>query len=157
MFTNTDAVSDYDGRSGKGGDITINANTLRVLDKAVVSARTRSDGNGGNITVNTNNLEVTGGGQILTSAFGSGSAGNITVNSTNKVTISGSDPTFTERSNRINPFFPEQKYSVEVDNDGSASGLLARVQGNQTANAGNIEVTSGSIRLDNGATHTFPL
>jgi large exoprotein involved in heme utilization and adhesion len=67
----------------------------------VLSALTRSAFRGGNITVDANSLEVTDGGQILTTAFSSGDAGNIMVNATHSVTLTGSDPTFLNRLNQF--------------------------------------------------------
>ncbi|NMG09698.1 hypothetical protein DP117_23555 [Brasilonema sp. UFV-L1] len=132
--------------NGRGGEINITTNRLQVLDGGILNARTRSASNGGDITVNTNTLELTGGGQLLTSAFSSGNAGNITINATDRVSMSGSDPTFAARR--------EQFGEATVDNDGSNSGLFARVRGNQVANAGKIEVNAGSIHLDKQGTIT---
>ena len=132
--------------SGLGGNIELTTDALRVSDGGVLNARTRSARNGGNITVNTNNLELTGGGQLLTSTISSGSAGNIIINANDSVNISGSDPTFAERL--------EQFSEAIVDNDGSNSGLFARVRGNATANAGKIEANARSIRLDKQGTIT---
>lgn len=139
-------TSSEEKATGQGGDISITTGTLSVSDGAVVSARSRSAGNGGNITVNTNSLDLTGGGQLLTSAFSSGSAGNITVNASDRVSISGSDPTFNARVERFGVRL--------IDNDSPNSGLFARVTGNATANAGNIEVNARSIRVDNQGTIT---
>ncbi|MFL9457782.1 filamentous hemagglutinin N-terminal domain-containing protein [Tolypothrix campylonemoides VB511288_2] len=132
------------GATDSGGDVTVTTGTLRISNGAVLSARTRSGKNGGNITVNTNTLQLTDGGQILTSSFSSGSAGNITVNATDSVHISGSDGTFSARR--------EQFGGETVDNDGSNSGLFARVRGDETANAGKIEVNARSIELNNQGT-----
>ncbi|NEU74304.1 filamentous hemagglutinin N-terminal domain-containing protein [Hassallia byssoidea VB512170] len=132
--------------TGKGGDISINADKLSVSDGGVVSARSGSAGSGGNINVDTNTLDLTGGGQLLTSAFSSGSAGNITVNAKERVSISGSNPIFQERVDR---------YGTQlIDNDSPNSGLFARVTGtgNATASGGNIEVTSPLIFLDKQGT-----
>ncbi|BAY47724.1 hemagglutination activity domain protein [Scytonema sp. HK-05] len=140
-------ISSNEGNAtGQGGNISVTTGSLRVSDGAVVSARSTSAGNGGNITVNTNTLELTGGGQLLTSAFSSGNAGNITVNATDRVSISGSNPTFAVRLNQFGVRL--------IDNDSPNSGLFARVTGNATANAGNIEVNARSIRLDNQGTIT---
>jgi filamentous hemagglutinin family protein len=135
--------------SGQGGDINVTTNALSVSDGAVLSARTRNASPGGDITVNTNTLEVTNGGQLLASAFSSGSAGNITVNATDSVTISGRDLTFDDRFARFS------QIPGRIDNDGPASGLFARVRGDEAANAGGIKVTAGRfIRLDNQGTLT---
>lgn len=103
--------------------------------------RPNEGGYGYNITVDANTLEVTNGGQILTSAFSSGRAGNISVNATNSVTLSGSDPTF---SNRLAQFGPEI-----VTPDSSASGLFARTQ--DAGTAGNLTITTGQLQVLDGA------
>jgi large exoprotein involved in heme utilization and adhesion len=140
-------ITSSEGKAtGQGGDITITTGSLRVSKGAVVSARTTSAGRGGNINVDTKTLELTGGGQVLASTFSSGSAGNITVNATDRISISGSDSTFNARVDRFGVRL--------IDNDSPNSGLFARVTGNATANAGNIEVTTRSINLDNQGTIT---
>lgn len=141
LFTTTEAEA-----VGQSGNIKVTTGALRVSDGAVLSTRTRSAFRGGNITVDVNTLEVTNGGQLLTTAFNSGDAGSITVEATDSVTLSGSDPIFT---NRLALFGP-----VNVDPDSPASGLSARVEGDKAANAGKIEVTAGSIHLDNQGTIT---
>ncbi|GAA6619550.1 filamentous hemagglutinin N-terminal domain-containing protein [Scytonema sp. NUACC26] len=134
-------IASSEGKAGgQGGDISVTSPILQVSQGAVLSTRTTGAGFGGNIKVNTNDLELTDGGQFVTSSFSSGNAGNITVNASDTVTISGSDPTLIARFT---------KYRLElIDNDGSNSGLFARIQGNQVANAGNIEVTAPFISLD---------
>ena len=128
--------------AGHGGNINVTTGELRVSDGGVLTARTRSASPGGNITVNANTLEATSGGQVITSTFGTGRAGDITVTATDSVKISGSDPTYFNREQQSGP--------TTLDNDGSASGLLARVLGQETAaNAGNILVQARSINLDN--------
>ncbi|AFZ29758.1 filamentous hemagglutinin family outer membrane protein [Gloeocapsa sp. PCC 7428] len=135
-FTDTNAT-------GRGGNIQVNTGNLSILDGAVISARTRGIAPGGNITVNATNVAATNGGQILTSAFNQGMAGNITVNATNSVSISGSDRTYNDRL---------QQTPDRIDNDGAASGFLARVRGDAIADAGQINVTAPSISLDNQGT-----
>ncbi|MBD0386375.1 MAG: S-layer family protein, partial [Nostoc sp. C3-bin3] len=127
--------------AGQGGNISVTTGELRVSDGGVLIARTRNASPGGNITVNVNTFEATNGGQVITSTFGTGRAGDITVTATDRVKISGSDPTYFDR-------FEQQLNPTIVDNDGSASGLLARVAGQETADAGNILVKARSINLD---------
>ncbi|MBD0327930.1 MAG: S-layer family protein, partial [Pyrinomonadaceae bacterium] len=130
-------------KGGQGGNIIINkTNAFRVADNGVVDARTLGDGNAGNITVNANTLEAVNGGQILANvAFpgSSGLAGNITVNATDRVTISGS-ATFKRRVRGIDGNL--------VEDESANSGLFVRSQGSK--GAGNLQVKSPFIRLDNG-------
>ncbi|MBW4423277.1 MAG: S-layer family protein [Nostoc desertorum CM1-VF14] len=130
-------------KGGQGGNIIINkTNAFRVADNGVVDARTLGDGNAGNITVNANTLEAVNGGQSLANvAFpgSSGLAGNITVNATDRVTISGS-ATFKRRVRGIDGNL--------VEDESANSGLFVRSQGSK--GAGNLQVKSPFIRLDNG-------
>ncbi|MEH2143497.1 S-layer family protein [Nostoc sp.] len=126
-------------QGGQGGNIFINTNAFQVADNGVLDARTLGEGNAGNITVNANTLEAVNGGQILANAFkgSSGFAGNITVNATDRVTISGSAPF--KRRVRIGGSL--------VEDESANSGLFVRSQG--SGRAGNLQVGSPFIRLDN--------
>ncbi len=169
LFTNTE-----EGASGQAGNVTIQTDTLRILDGAVLSARTRSDSDGGNITVNVNNLEIRGGGQLLTTAFSSGDAGRLTVNAANSITISGNDPTYSlrlatltdsDRPTLVAPASPVSGIFANTSENSSANGgtielnttnliisdraeLTVSSQG--AGNAGSLRVEAGSILLDNG-------
>jgi large exoprotein involved in heme utilization and adhesion len=93
VFTSTDAAD-----SGQGGTINITTpGTLLVTDGGVLSAQTSSTSRGGDISVQANTLELRNGGQLLTSTFSSGQAGDIFVNAAERVTISGIDPNFNNR------------------------------------------------------------
>ena len=131
---------------GNGGNITVDTSAFRIADGAVVDARTTAAGNGGNITVNANTFEAVNGGQIVASGFkgSSGLAGNININTNDGVAISGSLPSSVQRLIRVG-----SRISDVVENDDPPnSGLFALSRG--SGNAGNLEVTANSIRLDNG-------
>ncbi|MBR8840524.1 MAG: S-layer family protein, partial [Stigonema ocellatum SAG 48.90 = DSM 106950] len=136
LFTSTDSNS-----TGSGGDITVNTPVLRVSDGAVLDARTWSNRNGGNITLNVKLAEILNGGQLLSTSSGAGNAGKITVNATDRVIVDGSDSTF---NNRVAKFGPDVVAPVDA-----SSGFFVRSQ--STGSAGDIEVTSPQIRLDNEA------
>ena len=87
--------------TGNGGEINITANRLSISNGAVIGGTTRALGNGANINIKVNFLELLNGGQILTTSRAGGNAGNITVNASDKIAISGSDPSFPERLDRI--------------------------------------------------------
>ncbi|AFY44913.1 filamentous hemagglutinin N-terminal domain-containing protein [Nostoc sp. PCC 7107] len=125
--------------TGKGGDIVVNTNLFRLSDSAVLDARTVNEGNGGNITVNANSLEVLNGGQLITTTLGRGNAGKITVNATEKVIVNGNDASFNDRV---------AQFSGNVANVDAASGLFVRSDG--LGSAGDIEVNSPFVLLDNG-------
>ena len=144
LFTTTEA-----GASGQGGEISVTTGNLRVSDRAVLSARSRSAFRGGNITVNANVLKVTDGGQLLTTAFSSGDAGNITVNVTDRITISGSDPTFRDQFNYVVELFGEEQAESLIDRVDPASGIFASTSA--SGQGGNITIEGGSIQLRNNS------
>ncbi|BBD58251.1 filamentous hemagglutinin outer membrane protein [Nostoc sp. HK-01] len=133
------ALFTYSNSTGKGGDIVINAPLFLLSDNAVLDARTRSDGDSGNITINANIAEIINGGQILSTTSGRGNAGKITVNATERAIINGSDASFDERVAR---------FGTRVANVDAASGLFVRSDG--LGSAGDIEVNSPFVLLDNG-------
>jgi filamentous hemagglutinin family protein len=142
LFTATEK-----GASSQGGELSVTTGTLRVSDGAVLSARSRSAFRGGNITVNANVLEVTGGGQLLTTARRSGDAGNITVNVTDRITISGSDPTFTDRFNQVAEVFGEEQAEFTIDPVDPASGLFASAAEESTGWGGNVRIETGQLNV----------
>ncbi|WP_414589504.1 filamentous hemagglutinin N-terminal domain-containing protein [Scytonema sp. PCC 10023] len=125
------------GSSGRGGDLIINTRTFTVSDGAALNTQTSNDGNGGNIKVTANRVEAINGGQFVATSFGRGNAGKITLNATDQVIVNGSDATFSERV---------AKFGF-TNTDNNASGLFVRSQGSGTA--GDIEVTSPKVQLDN--------
>ena len=138
LFTSTER-----GARGQGGNITVTTGSFRVADGAVVNAQTLNSSNGGNITLNANNFEATGGGQVLAVTRNSGHAGNITLNVTGNTTITGSDPTFT---NRFAKFGRDL-----VNNEGAASGLFVNTDANSTGDGGNIAVDTTNLSLSDRA------
>ncbi|MEH2184267.1 two-partner secretion domain-containing protein [Nostoc sp.] len=128
------------GTEGNGGNITINADSLKVRDGALLDARTENNNRGGNITINANVFEAFSGGQLTTTTSSSGSAGKIAVNATDKVIISANDPNYNDRV--VN--FPDR-----ISNIGANSGLFVSSTGSGIT--GDIEINSPKITLDNQA------
>jgi filamentous hemagglutinin family protein len=128
---------------GNGGNITVDTNAFRIADGAVVDARTTDAGNGGNIRVNTNTFEAVNGGQVLASGFkgSSGLAGNVTVNANDSIKISGNVPNSVQRLIRVG------SNTVVENDDPPNSGLFVLSRG--SGNAGNLELTANSVRLEN--------
>jgi filamentous hemagglutinin family protein len=132
---------------GQGGKITVNTPVLRVQDGAVINAQTQNASDGGSVTINANTFEATNGGQVLTSTRnGGGNAGNITLNILDNVTLSGSDPAYTERFARFG--------RDVVANVSPASGLFANTDVNSTGAGGNIFLHSNQLTIRDGAVVT---
>ncbi|MHC5747431.1 MAG: beta strand repeat-containing protein, partial [Nostoc sp.] len=145
LFTNTSK-----GASGQGGELGVTTGILRVSDGAVLSARSQSGSKGGNITVNANVLEVINGGQFLTTAFNSGDAGNIAVKVKDRITISGSDSTFSDRFNSVAKVFGEEQAKGTIDPVRPEAGLFANTAIGSSGNGGSIFIDPMRLAIADG-------
>ncbi|MDX2240019.1 MAG: filamentous hemagglutinin N-terminal domain-containing protein [Leptolyngbyaceae cyanobacterium bins.302] len=121
------------GGTGNGGNIFVNANSLRLLNGALLDVRTVADGDSGSITVNANTVDLLNGSLLNAATESTGRAGNINVNARDRLTIAGTDPAFDPARQNTLP----------------NSGIFVRSQ-NTTGAAGNIIVTAPQVRLDQG-------
>ena len=128
---------------GPAGNISVTTNLLRVTDGAVISAQSLNPNPGGSITINANSFEALTGGQVITAASDIGNAGDITLNVTDRITLSGSDPTFSDRLAQFG--------SDVVPNQGPNSGLFASTSEGSTGNAGSIFVDPVTVEVLDGA------
>jgi filamentous hemagglutinin family protein len=136
-------VSASTSGAGKGGDLTVQAQSVEVIgydsvdgfsSVLSVQANRRATGNAGNLTIDTGRLRLTDGSEVSTSTFGAGKGGDLTVRA-QSVEVSGSNPT-----------------------DGSSSALNVQTNRRATGNAGNLSIATGSLRLaDRGAIKAMSL
>jgi len=138
LFTNT-----RPGAQGRGGEIFIRANRLRILNGAAVYAVSENNRRGGSIRLLVNEFEATGGGQVIASALRRGRAGSIILEG-GEITFSGSDPTVGDR---------REKFGTAVANAGDGqSGLFADTRPNSRGEGGSITVRGGSLQIRDNAT-----
>ncbi|HAZ48777.1 MAG TPA: hypothetical protein DDW76_09655 [Cyanobacteria bacterium UBA11369] len=159
------------GSVGNTGEIQITARSLSVTDGAVIGTATQGrgstgniiikvaesvllsgiaptristetlsqySGNSGQITIEARSLSVSGGAQVSTSTSGQGNAGNIRIDAKDSVTLSGSDPISVTLSDGT---------SIQ----GESSGLLTSTEVLAQGKGGDIRVTTGSLRVQDGA------
>ena len=121
---------------GKAGDITINARDAITLNGTgsdgsssglVSSVGSTGVGKGGDIRVTTGSLTVGDGAKLSASTFGQGSGGNITIDARDSVRFDG------------------------VGSNLNSSGAYSSVNSSGVGDAGNINLTTGSLSLNNGA------
>lgn len=140
--------------SGNGGDIVIDAETIRLAGTADsfdgIFAGTQGTGDGGSILINTSSLELLDGAFIQVSTFGDGDAGTIDIKTTGDTTLDAvSDPA----TGIFNSTFGNGNagpISIAADNI-SVSGL-ASVQA-ATAGAGSggaVRIDASNLSLDDG-------
>ena len=114
---------------GNGGNIAVTARDRITLDgdSGISSSVQKSGvGNGGNIEVSTGTLDVTNGAAISAGTSGQGDGGNITIAARDRITLDGTS----DRGN---------------------SRIDSSVQNSGVGNGGNIEVSTGTLDVTNGA------
>ena len=123
---------------GNAGNVIVNARDMVRFDGAsrdgrfVSAARSNVTGNavgqGGNVEITTGSLFVTNGAQLDASTEGQGSAGNIIINARDHVSFQGVSP------------------------DGEyASAAFSRLEERAVGNGGNIEITTKTLSVSDGA------
>ena len=117
---------------GNSGNITINATDNVSLDGSgtgfFTNVRTEETvGNGGNIDITANSLAVNTQASINASTSGQGNGGNITIDATASISLEGQGTTI------------------------GNTGVFSLANATATGDAGNIDVTTGSLTLNNGA------
>ncbi|MBD2463036.1 filamentous hemagglutinin N-terminal domain-containing protein [Oscillatoria sp. FACHB-1407] len=135
---------------GQAGVITLNTNSFRISNGAVISAQTINAFRGGNIIVNANTLEATNGGRIITTTTNQGQAGNITLNIRDTLLLSGSDPTSGLFANTVRNS-RGQGGTIRINTDQFRVEDGARVEVNSLGSgaAGDVLIRAGSVRLAN--------
>ncbi|MCX7592993.1 MAG: S-layer family protein, partial [Fischerella sp.] len=158
-----------------GGNVTIDASDSVEVSGAgpfqspvsFLGVSTFNTGDVGDITINTGKLRIRDGGRIDSLTTTSGSTGSITINASKSVEVSGklpgtSIPSLISAGANIENEFARQIFGlppaptgasgdVTIDTDQLIikDGALVTVSNQGAGDAGNLKVTSGSIRLDN--------
>ncbi len=118
----------------------------------VVSVGKKSTGQGGNITLKANQLKLLDGGQIVADTVGAGNAGNINIQAqTIDVRGTTADQSFTSQISATSAT-PAAAGSIRINTDSlnlQDQGKIA-VSGLNTGNAGNLSITANLVRLNQG-------
>ncbi len=75
--------------AGRGGDVTVKANSVTLTNGGLIRATTDGSGRGGDVTVKANSVTLTNGGLIGATTNGTGRAGDLTVTASDEVNILG--------------------------------------------------------------------
>jgi filamentous hemagglutinin family protein len=144
FVTNAGQLLSSTNGQGNGGSITINASDTVSFDgtnnegspsAAFSNVESGGEGNGGDISITANSLFLTNGGELNTfirggdgtNPGGIGKAGNVKLNITNTTNISG------------------------ISENGTPSGIFSSVETGAIGDAGNIEITTGSLFVSDDA------
>ncbi|WNZ45315.1 S-layer family protein [Leptolyngbya boryana CZ1] len=114
-------------------------------------------GQGGNINLNANSLRVFNGGQITSSSEGNGPAGNVNLN-VNTLDVQGSSPTLVDGQYSPSAIsassasaFTAGSVNISTDSLSVRDGANITVSNIGTGDAGNLNIAAGTIFLNNGA------
>ncbi|GMQ87317.1 MAG: hypothetical protein BMS9Abin08_0517 [Gammaproteobacteria bacterium] len=133
--TSQSGVYSVAGASGAGGTVDINVAALNMDRLGTINTSTTADGNAGVIRIQAGSIDLKGGARVSSSTTGAGDGGQVAVSATGAISATG------------------------VGSDGFGSGFYSDVQvpdGGQASdasgNGGNIDLTSASMTLSDGAT-----
>ncbi|MEA5550752.1 filamentous hemagglutinin N-terminal domain-containing protein [Anabaena cylindrica UHCC 0172] len=152
---------------GNSGNININAsNSVQVVNSLLGTGNDfYSTGDAGNVNINTKNLILQDRALVGAPSLGNGRGGNVTINATESIDMTGGKPfsdselIITGRS--INTRISSETFSAfDPDNlkvntsDTQLSGSDARYMSRATGAAGNIKVSTNTLKIRDGATIT---
>jgi large exoprotein involved in heme utilization and adhesion len=150
-------VSAESGATGNVGNLNITTGLLTVEEGARISAdNLGSDNTGGNATLTVRQLIIQGGGQVRAGSFDKGPGGTLTVNAAESVQVIGTG-TIASRS-VPSELFTEAEASgaagilnITTGNLSVQDGARVTVSSRSTGKAGDLQVRTRSIELDNSA------
>ncbi|MEO1209450.1 MAG: filamentous hemagglutinin N-terminal domain-containing protein [Cyanobacteria bacterium J06638_20] len=150
------------GASGPAGDIRVSAgNRVSISDGAAISTLSSNPSNGGDVTVSTSIFEVIRGGRIVSTSREGGAAGTVNVIATDRINISGEDPNYQERRDRIDNYLTNSPFGQNDEledilglrddelNNLEASGIF--VNASEEATSGNLTLIGASVNISDGA------
>ncbi len=138
--------------SGNAGNVNINATDSVLIDGVFSNIATNVDpnaiGDGGDINITTNSFSLTNGSLLFTSTFGSGNAGNVNINATNTVTIDNSSSIFTNVF--TNAIGNGGDINITTTSFSLTNGAFLSADTSGQGNAGNVNINAtATVSLDN--------
>ncbi|WP_138506817.1 filamentous hemagglutinin N-terminal domain-containing protein [Nostoc sp. PA-18-2419] len=150
--------------NGQGGDISINASTLRLESGARVTTRTYSANNGGNISIDAQDVQLIGtsaddgtlsGLFAQTNSNSTGDAGNLTVTTNTLLVRDGArvnTSTISVGNGGILSVDAQDIQLIGTSANGKfPSGLSTSARENSTGNAGDLKVKTNTLFIGDGA------
>ena len=146
---------------GNGGEITIQARTIEILDSIISSnLGTSSEGSAGNISINTNILDMNGSNsEISASSSGNGSAGNLEIVASESIAINDGAGLFADifTPDAISDFFEPTadgnggNINIETSNLSLNDRGKISVSNSGRGSGGNLTINTDTLNLNNNS------
>ena len=123
--------SGYESPDSQAGNLTLNAiGRIQVGQTSLLGnlVSTNANGKGGDLNITAGSLFVTGGAELASSSFGQGNAGSVIIYVTDRIIFDG----------------------TSIDGQ-SPSGAFSTLEQGAIGRAGNVDITTGSLSVINGA------
>ncbi len=120
-------INSSGGELGGGGDITFVSNGRVSATNSLIQSSTFGSEKGGDITITAELLSLSQGASLSASTYSTGDAGNLNITAMDTVSFDG------------------------VNSEGKASAAFSQVQEGAQGNSGNLNITTGSLYVTNGA------
>ncbi|BBD57737.1 hemagglutination activity domain protein [Nostoc sp. HK-01] len=131
IFLDASSLDSSAFNTGVSGNIIIKAQNIFLKNRSFIGTPVDGMASPGLIDINTRNLTLTNGAAISSATTGSRNGGNIQINATDSVKLVG--------------FSPDPKFKFYT------SGLFTDTVGNAIGKAGNIDITTRSLQITDGA------
>ena len=157
LFTQADL-----GDTGKGGNISINTNSLFVAEGAAISTTTFGSGDAGNLNIRANTVELEGfseffavSSNLAVTTEGSGNGGNLTLIADSLSITRGAEISTTTFGSGNAGNLNIQANAVELQGGaaqiGASSGLFANADEDSLGDGGNLNIDTNSLSIVDGA------
>lgn len=155
ILTNRGKIEAKVGGTGNAGDINITAESLSLSNTSFISASVRRSGEGADINITTRgSLKISGASSSISTRVrgsrASGQGGNVNIQAQSISTNGGFIRASTEGIGNAGNVLVSATDFIELSQDNDAnrsSGFFNRITGNSTGVGGNIEVTTGTLKM----------
>ena len=146
------------GYAGKGGNISLSANTISLDHGMMISVATATPGDGGSIEIRAGSLQLQNGSVISASTSGDGNAGSIHINANSIAldsghsqfgTVSGISSTSNLSSDGAQHAGRGGDITISADSMSLDHGTMISVATETGGDGGNIAIHTGTLRLLN--------
>ncbi|MEM7593476.1 MAG: filamentous hemagglutinin N-terminal domain-containing protein [Cyanobacteria bacterium P01_A01_bin.83] len=147
LITASSRSADFNDANTSTGGVTLNSEKVSLTNGGIIDVSTANQTDGGSINITADTLEIRTGGVLQTTTEGTGNAGTVDLTISDHIMIDGEDA----------PTRPSEFDFADdiLNNREGATGIFANADqidgNNNTRDAGEIDISSNTLKLDNNA------